>query len=120
MTNRLRIVIADDEEDIRHGLRRLLVKLDYEVVGEAANGRELVEHCRSEKPDVVITDIRMPELSGVDAAIEIAKTQDVPVIVVSSYELPRIEDSAVIAQFLLKPVSVLDLQAAISNACPKR
>jgi two-component system, response regulator PdtaR len=85
---RLKIVIADDEEDIRQGFRRLLCKLGCEVVGEASNGRELVDVCLSVQPDLVITDIRMPEMSGIEAARVISKSQSIPVIVVSSYERP--------------------------------
>lgn len=118
MTARLKIVIADDEEDIRQGFRRLLCKLGCEVVGEAADGRELVEVCRSAKPDLVITDIRMPEMSGIEAARKIAETQTIPVIVISSYECSADEDCASIADFLLKPVSLSDLEAAIAKACP--
>lgn len=118
MTARLRIVIADDEEDLRQGFRRLLCKLGGDVVGEAANGRELVKLCLSERPDLVITDIRMPEMSGIEAAREIAKTQTIPVIIVSSYESPSDEDSEFVVDFLLKPVCVTDLHAAIARACP--
>jgi len=115
---RLKIVIADDEEDIRQGFRRLLCKLGCEVIGEAADGRELVEVCLAAQPDLVITDIRMPEMSGIEAARKIAETLTIPVIVVSSCGRPDEEDCASVADFLLKPVSLPDLKAAISKACP--
>lgn len=118
MTSRLKIVIADDEEDIRQGFRRLLCKLGCEVVGEASDGRELVEICLNTNPDLVITDIRMPEMSGIEAAQKIAETRAIPVIVVSSYECPEGEDCTSVADFLLKPVSLMDLEAAIAKACP--
>ncbi len=114
----LKIVIADDEEDIRQGFRRLLCKLGCEVVGEAADGRELVELCLTMQPDLVITDIRMPEMSGIEAAQEIAETQAIPVIVVSSHECPAGEECTSVADFLLKPVSLTDLEAAIARASP--
>lgn len=118
MTARLKIVIAEDEEDIRQGFRRLLCKLGCEVIGEAADGRELVELCQNTQPDLVITDIRMPEMSGLEAAKEIAKTRAIPMIVVSSYECPADDDCSSVAAFLLKPVSLSDLEAAIAKACP--
>lgn len=118
MTARLKVVIADDEEDIRQGFRRLLCLLGCEVVGEAADGRELVEVCRTTQPDLVITDIRMPEMSGIEAAEKIAETRAIPVIVVSSYECPADEDCTSVTDFLLKPVSLPDLEAAIAKACP--
>ena len=118
MTRPLRIVIAEDEEDIRLGFRRLLVRLGYEVVGEASNGRELVELCTLEQPDLIITDVQMPELSGIEAVQKIARTQTIPVIVLSSYEQPDNIAPGLLADFLLKPVSMPDLQAAIKKACP--
>jgi len=118
MTSRLKIIVADDEEDIRQGFRRLLCKLGCEVVGEAADGRELVELCRSSQPDLVITDIRMPEMSGIEAAQQITQTQAIPVIVISSYECPADVDCGAVTAFLLKPVALPDLEAAIAKACP--
>ncbi|QDS93024.1 putative transcriptional regulatory protein pdtaR [Roseimaritima multifibrata] len=118
MTPPLRIVIADDEQDIRHGLHRLLAKLAYEVVGEASNGHELLSCCRETTPDVVITDIRMPIMSGIEAANELSKTHSIPIIVVSAHERPQTQTEC-ISDFLLKPVSLTSLQAAIIRACPQ-
>ncbi|WP_166824490.1 response regulator [Thalassoroseus pseudoceratinae] len=118
MTKRLKIVIADDEEDIRQGFRRLLCRLGCDVIGEASNGCELVKLCQNNQPDLVITDIRMPMMSGLEAARKIAETQSIPVIVVSSYDCPADEDCNSVADFLLKPVGLPDLEAAIAKACP--
>ncbi len=118
MTKRLKIVIADDEADIRQGFRRLLCKLGCDVVGEAADGRELVELCQCTQPDLVITDICMPEMSGIEAAEKIAETQSIPVIVVSSYECPIGENCDAVVDYLLKPVCLPVLEAAIEKACP--
>jgi len=114
----IKIAIADDEEDIRQYFRRLLPKLGYELVGEAENGRELVELCQTVKPDLVITDVMMPEMSGIEAATEISKTQSVPIIILSSHEKPNRDTNTSIVDYLQKPVSIPDLQAAISRACP--
>tara|TARA_R110002049_G_scaffold4601_5_gene32611 strand:+ start:847113 stop:847475 length:363 start_codon:yes stop_codon:yes gene_type:complete len=118
MKRRLRVLIADDEQDIRQGFNRLLGKLGCDVIGEAADGKRLVELCLSEKPDLVITDIRMPEMTGIEAATEIVKTQSVPFIFVSSHERPRDDHSGLVADFLMKPVCMPDLEAAINKACP--
>jgi DNA-binding NarL/FixJ family response regulator len=61
-----RIVVADDDLGIRQALGRLLSE-DFDIVGIVANGRELIDVVRNQKPDVVIVDINMPELNGLDA-----------------------------------------------------
>lgn len=118
MIRSLRIVIADDEADIRQYFRRLLPRLGYELVGEAGNGRELVEICGAAKPDLIITDVRMPVMSGIEAATEISKSLSVPIIILSSHEKPTGDINTSIVDFLQKPVSISDLRAAITRACP--
>jgi len=72
--NALRILLADDHEVVRRGLRALLeTRPGWEVVGEAATGREAVEMARRLKPEVAILDISMPELNGLDATGQILK-----------------------------------------------
>jgi DNA-binding NarL/FixJ family response regulator len=66
-----RTLIADDHDVVRRGLCSLLVAAGIEVVGEAANGREAVERSRELKPDVVVMDISMPELNGLEATRQI-------------------------------------------------
>lgn len=71
----LRILVADDHEVVRQGIRALLeVRPEWEVCAEAANGREAVELARQTKPDVVVMDISMPELNGLEATRQIMKT----------------------------------------------
>ena len=71
---KLRILIADDHEMIRQGLRRVLgTRLDWEVCGEAVNGREAVAQARKLKPDVVVLDLSMPHSSGLVATRAIRK-----------------------------------------------
>src|SRR5215475_2783637 len=63
-----RVVIADDESIIRMDLREMLGGLGYQVVGEAADGRRVLELARTLRPDLVIMDIKMPEVDGITAA----------------------------------------------------
>jgi CheY-like chemotaxis protein len=65
---RKRIIIADDESIIRLDLREMLTNLGYLVVGEASDGQSAVNMARELKPDLVIMDIRMPNLDGIEAA----------------------------------------------------
>jgi DNA-binding NarL/FixJ family response regulator len=67
----IRIVLADDHEMLREGLRGLLANAGIEVVGEAQNGLELINMARELRPNVVVTDISMPLMNGIEAAAEI-------------------------------------------------
>jgi response regulator NasT len=119
MTQCLRIAIADDEADMRDFFERMLPRCGHQVVSVAETGRQLVDHCRELTPDLVITDIKMPELDGIEAANQIARERAVPVILVSAYHDPalieRAEADHVLA-YLVKPIAFADLQPAIAVA----
>jgi two-component system, NarL family, response regulator NreC len=70
----VRVVLADDHEMVRQGLRVLLEREGFEVVAEASDGREAMKLCETHSPEVAILDLAMPLLNGVDAAREIIKT----------------------------------------------
>jgi DNA-binding NarL/FixJ family response regulator len=84
----IRIVIADDHPIVRSGLLGLLASQDdFEVVGEAANGREAVTVVERTRPDVVLTDLRMPELDGVGAIREMCASHPaVRILVLTTYD----------------------------------
>jgi DNA-binding NarL/FixJ family response regulator len=84
----IRIVIADDHPIVRSGLTGLLASQpEFEVVGEAGNGREAVEVVRRTRPDVVLTDLRMPELDGVGAIREMCALVPPPkILVLTTYD----------------------------------
>src|SRR5262245_9395164 len=81
----LRIIIADDEADMRDYFKKILPRLGHKVVAAASNGKELVEQCKALLPQLVISDIKMPDMDGIEAATEIHKTYPVPIILVSAY-----------------------------------
>jgi response regulator NasT len=117
MSRSLQISIADDEPTIRMFLARLLTLWGHRVVSVSENGQDLVEQCRTLKPDLVITDIAMPVLDGIDAAMQICETQSIPVIVISGHpELIERSRKTNIRACLLKPVQMNQLQAAITTA----
>jgi DNA-binding NarL/FixJ family response regulator len=94
----LRIVIADDHEVMRHGLRTVLEgRPGWKIAGEAANGRQAVELVRALKPDVIIMDISMPEMNGLDATREILR--DAPA---SEILILTLHDSEQLAEDVLK------------------
>src|SRR5947199_4647988 len=69
----VRVLLADDHVIMRQGLRTLLEREGFEVVGEASNGQEAIRLCESVHPEVAVLDLSMPILNGIDAAREIVK-----------------------------------------------
>jgi response regulator NasT len=119
MTQPLRIAVADDEPDMRDYFRKCLARLGHQVVAVAADGRELLELCRTCQPDLVITDIKMPDLDGIDAAMQLYRDRPVPVILVSAYHdaglIARAEANHVMG-YLVKPIKQADLEPVIALA----
>jgi response regulator NasT len=119
MKEPLRIAVADDEPDMRDYFAKILPRLGHRVVVRAANGAELVEQCRAAHPDLIITDIKMPDMDGIDAAVEIYKDCPVPVILVSAYHDPGLIQRAEadhILGYLVKPIKQADLGPVIALA----
>ncbi len=118
---RIRVVIADDHAILRDGVRALLqLADDVEVVGEAADGAEAIEACRRLQPDLVLMDIAMPGLGGLEATLQIRKElPDVKVLVLSQYEdreyIRRFLKLGV-AGYVLKKTAGAELVAAVRAA----
>ncbi len=94
---KIRVVIADDHALLREGIHALLSReSDFEVVGEASDGHEAIARCRELKPDVVLMDIAMPGLGGLEASLEIRKEcPETRILVLTQYE-----DREYVARFL--------------------
>lgn len=116
MNRSLRIAVADDEPRMREFYKEMLPLLGHQVVAIAKSGSELVAQCQSHHPDLVITDIKMPDLDGIEAAQEVCRNEPVPVILVTAHDDPellaRADDNHILA-YLVKPVKKQDLQPAI-------
>lgn len=112
----LRIALADDDPIIRDVLRKMLEHIGHNVVSVASTGRELLEQCQAVQPDVIIADIQMPDMDGLDAVSHIYDHRPTPVILVTGYTDPefieRAERSHVLA-YLVKPVKANELEPAI-------
>lgn len=120
---RLRIAVADDEPDMREYLGRILPLLGHDVVGIASTGAGLVDVCRRVSPDTIITDIKMPDMDGLDAVRAIRADCAAPVIVVTGYQDRAHRTRAhelQVAAYLLKPVKRADLEQALARIANAR
>ncbi len=116
---RTRVIIADDESIIRMDLREMLTNLGYLVVGEAGDGRSAVNLARELKPDVVIMDIKMPDMDGIDAAKILIEERVAPVLLLTAYSqqelIERAKEAGVVG-YIIKPFRESDLAPAIEVA----
>jgi DNA-binding NarL/FixJ family response regulator len=118
VTDPLRVVIADDQALVRTGFRMILVADGIDVVGEAATGTQAIEAVRRTVPDVVLMDVRMPEMDGLEATRRILadSTSATRVIILTTFDLDRYVYAALSAGasgFLLKDVSPEHLVGAV-------
>ena len=118
MTEAVRVVVADDQALVRTGFRMILTADGIEVVAEASNGTEAIDAVRRTRPDVVLMDIRMPGLDGLEATRRIlAADGDAPrVLMLTTFDLDEYVYAALAAGasgFLLKDVTPEQLTAAV-------
>lgn len=116
---RTRVIIADDESLIRMDLREMLTNLGYLVVGEVGDGQSAVNLAKELRPDIVIMDIKMPDMDGIEAAKLLTEDRVAPVLLLSAYsqqELVQRAQKAGVAGYLVKPFRESDLAPAIEVA----
>ncbi|WP_030376061.1 response regulator [Streptomyces rimosus] len=114
----IRVLVVDDEALVRTGLRMILEPTDdIEVVAEAGDGREAITAAARHRPDVVLMDVRMPEMDGLTALRELRRSPDAPkVIMLTTFDLDDYVHSALrngACGFLLKDTSPRDLAHAV-------
>jgi AmiR/NasT family two-component response regulator len=116
---RKRVVIADDESVICMDLREMLNNLGYLVVGEAGDGKSAVNLARELRPDVVLMDVRMPDMDGIEAAKILTEERIAPVVLLTAFSqrdlVERAKEAGVVG-YLVKPIQEADLAPAIEIA----
>ncbi|MFN8671602.1 MAG: response regulator [Candidatus Sericytochromatia bacterium] len=118
----INILIADDESLIRMDIKEILMENNYEVIGEAKNGKEVLEICKEKTPELLILDIQMPEMNGLEALEQLNNSDEYPkfpVIMLTAYPKPELIEKAValgVFAYLIKPVKEGELLANIEIA----
>ncbi|MCR5790619.1 MAG: response regulator [Lachnospiraceae bacterium] len=117
----MKVLIVEDEIRIREGIVKLLQKIDgrYEVVGEAENGAEGVALCEELHPQLIITDVQMPEMDGLMMLQEISRRMEMPKTIVlsaySEFEYARSAMKLGVTEYLLKPINLNDFSQALGS-----
>ena len=115
----MKVLVVDDETPARERLRRLLSELpSYQICGEASNGATALATVQREQPDIVLLDIRMPGMDGLETAYRLAKLDSPPAVIFTTaygeHALEAFEAQAI--GYLLKPIRKEHLAAALANA----
>lgn len=121
----LEVLIVDDEPLIRMDLKEILEESGYKVIGEAKDGAEAVEMAIDLDPDLIIMDIRMPNMGGLEAAKKIQDEMGrIPIVMLTAYSQPELYEKASdigVFAYLTKPLRKADLcpaiEVAVSRAC---
>ncbi len=119
MNRSLKILLAEDEYVILMGIKSELEKLGHKVVAEALNGKEAVKLAKKKLPDLIIMDINMPALDGIEAVNRINEAFTIPSIIITGYNKKELVERAAEAGvfgYLTKPVDIEDLEPAIDIA----
>jgi response regulator NasT len=119
MKKPIRVLIAEDEPIVRMDIKEILEGQGYEVVGEASDGQVAVELARKLKPDVIIMDIRMPNLDGIEAAKILTQEEIAPIIFLTAYSDKELVEKAKevgVISYIVKPFKESDLFPAIEIA----
>ncbi|RLC91658.1 MAG: hypothetical protein DRI77_13620 [Chloroflexi bacterium] len=115
----VRVLIVEDDYLVSEVARGLLEEGGYAVVGEAANGLEAIEMTQSLRPDVVLMDIKMPDMGGIEAARLICERCPTPVVVLTAYETEELVNKASeagVGAYLVKPPRLREMERAITIA----
>jgi two-component system, sensor histidine kinase and response regulator len=115
----IRVLIVEDDFLVSEMVRGLLEESGYQVVGEAENGRQAIELNQSLQPDVILMDLEMADMGGLEAANHITANQPTPIVVLTAYETPDLIDEASqagVGAYLVKPPNGQEIERAITIA----
>jgi len=118
MTQARRIILVEDERVTLECLRGILAELGHQVT-TATSGRQMIELARTVRPELIVADVMLPDIDGIDAAVEVNREREVPVLLITGHHsdelLARLNGSHIMG-YLIKPVTPPELQAAVELA----
>jgi response regulator NasT len=120
VSKKRKVLIVEDDHLVSEMIRGMLEELGYEITGEAEDGHEALGIIKEVQPDVVLMDIKMPKMSGIEAAILIQKHFPTPIVILSAYEtedLVKDASEAGVGAYVVKPPQPAELFRAIEIAC---
>ena len=115
----IRVLIVEDEHLISEMIKELLNHTGYTVAGEASDGVEAISLAKTTQPNVILMDIQMPKMDGIEAAKQIFKNKPTPIVALTAYESKEILDKASKAgmgAYLVKPPDINEIERAITIA----
>jgi AmiR/NasT family two-component response regulator len=115
----LRVAVADDDPAILEFMRDLLEGMGHTVTASCSTGQELIDACATSPPDLIVTDVKMPGVDGIEAATTINRRQATPVILVTSFGETELISRALrtsVLAYLIKPIKQIDLEVAVAVA----
>jgi response regulator NasT len=116
---KLRILLVDDESIIRLDLKEMLEEQGHQVIGEASDGAIAIDLASQLKPDLIIMDIKMPNMDGLEAIRHINQNKRIPTIMLTAYSQPELVEQAVdlgVFAFLVKPIKEADIVPTLEVA----
>jgi len=114
-----RVLIVDDESLVAEMIEGLLEEIGYTVVGKAMSGAQAVDMTRTLRPDVVLMDIKMPDIDGIEATRRIYESCATPVVVLTAHETPELVErasAAGVGAYMVKPPNAREMERAITIA----
>ena len=115
----MRVAVADDDPAILEFVRDLLEGMGHTVTASCSTGQELIDACATSPPDLIVTDVKMPGVDGIEAATTINRRQATPVILVTSFGETELISRALrtsVLAYLIKPIKQIDLEVAVAVA----
>ncbi len=118
-SHNIRVLIVEDDFLVGETVRGVLEDVGYQIIGRAMNGIQAVEMTQTLRPDIVLMDLQMPDMDGIEATRRIQENSPAPIVALTAYDTPELVEKASqagVGAYLLKPPNGKELERAITIA----